>query len=165
MRHTSTHSCRSSARTDSCPNTEYSNCDLAKSWILCKWGWRRHGRKYVCVSECLQVCSPMHVRAQVIVLVAAQQDARSWQGERGGCCCYGNSQAGLNLISLPLCLLELWEETRKEGCPETATAFKRTITTLSDKSLYSNQTNTGGTHKEEGTKGAHRTVITVDKIQ
>lgn len=48
-------------------------------------------------------------------------------GERelvGGCYCYGNSQAGLNLISLPLCLLELWEETREEGCPETATDLR-----------------------------------------
>lgn len=78
----------------------------------------------------------MHVCALCNVLVAAQQDARSDEGERegvGGCCCYGNSQAGLSLISLPLCLLELWEETRKEGCPETATAFKRTMTTLSEK--------------------------------
>lgn len=48
-------------------------------------------------------------------------------GERefvGGCCCYGNSQASLSLISLPLCLLELWEETREEGCPETATDLR-----------------------------------------
>lgn len=74
--------------------------------------------------------------------MAAQQCPRLGEGEQegvGGRCCYGNSQAGLNLISLPLCLLELWEETREEGCPETATAFKRTVTTLSDKSLYSNQ--------------------------
>lgn len=81
----------------------------------------------------------------------------------GGCCCYGNSQAGLSLISLPLCLLELWEETREEGCPETATAFKRTVTTLSDNSLYSIQTNTEMTHEGRGTK--EHIVTTVDKIQ
>ena len=32
--------------------------------------------------ECSQVCAAMHARVQVTVLVAAQQDARSEQGER-----------------------------------------------------------------------------------
>lgn len=81
-----------------------------------------------------------YARLCVTVLVANQQDAKSEEGEQegvGGCCCYGNSQIGLSLISLPLCLLEFWEETREEGCPETATVFKRTVTTLSDKNLHS----------------------------
>lgn len=73
------------------------------------------------------MCAVMRARVGVNGLVAArQQDARSGRGDREGvedCCCYGNSQASLSLIALPLCLLELWEETRKEGCPETATAF------------------------------------------
>lgn len=73
--------------------------------------------------------------------MAAWQYARSEEGERegvGGCRCHGNSQAGLNRISLPLCLLEVWEETQKEGCPETATAIKRTTTTLWGKNICSN---------------------------
>lgn len=112
------------------------------------------------------MCAPTNVCAEVNVHVATNRDARSKEGEQeglGGCCCYGNSQAGLSLISLPLCLLELWEETQEEGCPETATAFKRTVTTLSDRNLHSYESNTGVTRKGGGGglgghEGPHRTV-------
>lgn len=124
-----------------CPNTERANCDVAGSSIVLPFCFFVIVGGGGAARECLQVCAPMRAGVYVTVLVAAQQDAGSVgsvKGEReevGGCCCYGNSQAGLSIISLPLCLLELWEETREEGCPETATAFKRTVTTLSDKSL------------------------------
>lgn len=69
------HSCRSLAHSDGCANTEYSNCDLGCFFRF----WRRLYLQYVCMSA--HVCAPMHARVQTSVLMAAQQDARSEEGE------------------------------------------------------------------------------------
>lgn len=55
------HSCKSSVRTDSCPNTEYSNCVLPRSSIFCKRGWVYSVcvclGMYVCVCTLTGVCT------------------------------------------------------------------------------------------------------------
>lgn len=69
------HSCRSSAHSNSCPNTEHSDCNLAYFFSF----WRRLYHQFVCTSA--HVRAPMHACVQTSVLVAAQQDARSEEGE------------------------------------------------------------------------------------
>ena len=116
-----------------------------------------------CSQVCLCVCVCVCVCARSYACCMPNRTPHQRKVREGGCSRYGNSQAGLSLISLPLCLLELWEETREEGCPETATAFKKTVTTSSDKSLYSNQIQEW--HIGGRDKGAHSTITTVDRIQ
>lgn len=87
-------------------DTEQSDCDVTASPVPSRHLWRALAG--VCTRDTLSVAELGGERALL-----------------GGCCCYGNSQAGLNLISLTLCLLELWEETREEGCPETATDLRQ----------------------------------------